>query len=173
LSKKKRIVGQCWYPECSADATTEVFISPVRSDGPIVAEDLAHELVHAACGEGHGHQGLFITVAKALGFTKPWKSTPATPELTQRLAGLYAPLGPYPHATLDSKAKEAGGGDKPQSTRLLKAECGECGYTVRVTKKWLEAKGAPICPCNMKPMVADMPDEEQDPEDGEGERLAA
>ena|ERR1035438_9605122 len=81
-------------------------------------------------------------LAKVLGFTKPWKSTPATPELTQRLAGLYAPLGPYPH--------------KPQSTRLLKAECGECGYTVRVTKKWLEAKGAPICPCNMKAMAADM-----------------
>ena len=65
-------------------------------------------------------------LAKALGFTKPWKSTPVT---------------------LDGVAKNANGDKKPQSTRLLKAECGECGYTVRVTKKWLEAKGAPICPC--------------------------
>jgi hypothetical protein len=76
-------------------------------------------------------------LAKALGFTKPWKSTPAT---------------------LDGVAKNANGDKKPQGTRLLKAECGECGYTVRVTKKWLEAKGAPICPCNMTPMVADMPE---------------
>ena len=76
-------------------------------------------------------------LAKVLGFTKPWKSTPVT---------------------LDGVAKNANGDKKPGGTRLLKAECGECGYTVRVTKKWLEAKGAPICPCNMKAMVADMPE---------------
>jgi hypothetical protein len=76
-------------------------------------------------------------LAKVLGFTKPWKSTPVT---------------------LDGVAKNANGDKKPQSTRLLKAECGECGYTVRVTKKWLEAKGAPICPCSMKAMTADMPE---------------
>ena len=48
LSNKRRVVGQCWYPEASADATTEVFVSPVQSDGLTVAETLAHELVHAA-----------------------------------------------------------------------------------------------------------------------------
>lgn len=39
------------------------------------------------------------------------------------------------------------------TTRLLKAECLDCGYTVRVTNKWLAGKGAPICPCNLKPMI--------------------
>lgn len=34
---------------------------------------------------------------------------------------------------------------KKQSTRLVKAACGECGYTVRVTRRWLEV-GAPHCP---------------------------
>ena len=167
--KKGRVVGQCWYPESSADGTTEVFISPVRSEGHQVAEDLAHELVHAANGKACGHKGEFITVAKALGFTKPWKQTPASPELAARLHAMADAVGPYPHATLDSKATEAGGGDKPGGTRLLKAECEECGYTVRVTKKWLSDKGAPICPCNMKAMHADMPEEESP----EGERLAA
>lgn len=32
-----------------------------------------------------------------------------------------------------------------QTTRLRKAECGECGYNVRVTSKWLEV-GPPHCP---------------------------
>ncbi|UKE72382.1 hypothetical protein [Xanthomonas graminis] len=34
---------------------------------------------------------------------------------------------------------------KKQTTRLHKACCSECGYTVRVTSKWLE-KGPPHCP---------------------------
>jgi hypothetical protein len=28
----------------------------------------------------------------------------------------------------------------------LKAECGDCGYTVRVTRKWVDDAGAPHCP---------------------------
>lgn len=34
---------------------------------------------------------------------------------------------------------------KVQSTRLLKACCTSCGYTVRVTKRWAD-KGLPVCP---------------------------
>lgn len=172
LSQKKRVVGQCWYPECSQDNSTEVFVSPFQSDGHEVAETLAHELVHAAVGQGHGHRGMFITVASKLGFTAPWKQTPATPELQERLRALVAQVGPYPHATLDSKATEAGGGDKPQGTRLLKAECTDCGYTCRVTKKWVVERGAPICPCNMQAMHVDGLDVGED-EPAEPERQAA
>ena len=32
-----------------------------------------------------------------------------------------------------------------QTTRLLKCQCDICGYTVRVTRKWLDI-GAPHCP---------------------------
>jgi hypothetical protein len=32
-----------------------------------------------------------------------------------------------------------------QDARLIKCECGECGYVVRTTRKWLEI-GAPHCP---------------------------
>ncbi len=31
-------------------------------------------------------------------------------------------------------------------TRMLKACCGDCAYTVRVTRKWLDEAGAPLCP---------------------------
>lgn len=33
---------------------------------------------------------------------------------------------------------------RKQGTRLLKAYCGKCGYTVRVAKTWLEI-GTPLC----------------------------
>jgi hypothetical protein len=37
-------------------------------------------------------------------------------------------------------------GEAPGS-RLLKVACpGACGYVARVTRKWLEALGAPLCP---------------------------
>ena len=50
-------------------------------------------------------------------------------------------LGPYPHARIlmDNRVK--------QPTRTYKCKCGSCGYTVRVTKRWLTL-GTPQCPNN-------------------------
>lgn len=36
---------------------------------------------------------------------------------------------------------------KKQRARLLKAVCGRCGYTVRVTRKWIDV-GPPPCPAH-------------------------
>lgn len=36
--------------------------------------------------------------------------------------------------------------------RLHKVECEGCGYVGRVTAKWLDRYGAPLCPCNGDPM---------------------
>jgi uncharacterized Zn finger protein (UPF0148 family) len=40
----------------------------------------------------------------------------------------------------------------PQGTRLLKVFCSTCGYTARVTKRWIDKAGTPICPTCHKPM---------------------
>jgi hypothetical protein len=48
---------------------------------------------------------------------------------------------------------------------MVKCECGDCGYTVRTSRKWLEESGAPICPCNKKSMGFEIPDE-LDSDDG-------
>lgn len=48
---------------------------------------------------------------------------------------------------------------KKQTTRLKKAECSQCGYTVRVTQRWLEV-GPPHCPQHGAMDVdVDLPDE--------------
>lgn len=36
---------------------------------------------------------------------------------------------------------------RKQGTRMLKVQCEHCGYVARVTSKWIEAKGPPLCPC--------------------------
>lgn len=65
----------------------------------------------------------------------------------------------------DRKAhRRAGESTRPpkQTTRLKKAECSQCGYTVRVTSKWLEV-GPPGCPLH-GPMDCDvdLPEDEQE-----------
>ncbi len=47
------------------------------------------------------------------------------------------------------------------TTRLLKAQCGFCAYTVRVTMKWLAELGPPLCPCNRQPMECEAWDDAQ------------
>lgn len=171
LSAKKRVIGQCWSPECSTDGATEIFISPFLGDGYQAAETLLHEMIHAAgC---HGHKGAFVRCAKLLGFTAPWTSTPASEDLKARIQGVVDEMPEYPHATLDATAMAKLA--KKQTTRLLKAKCATCDYTVRVTRKWVEDKGAPICPCNKESMVVDMPEgEDDDGEEGtESDRVAA
>jgi hypothetical protein len=142
LSRTKRRIGECWTPAASDDATTEIFISPVLSDAQAVTAVLVHELVHAAIGLQHGHGRVFKRCAQAVGLTGPMRSTVAGPHLVAEIEKLTGALGHYPHATLDLLTN----GDKKQGTRLLKAECPACGYTVRLTQKWLDV-GLPTCPC--------------------------
>lgn len=140
MKSKGRVVGECFPMQASKDGSVEIFISPVLADSGKVAECLAHELVHA-CG-AKGHKGAFRKIAEGIGLQAPMTSTTASPQLLERLNGLYAPLGAYPHAVLDRTLAPV----KKDRTRLLKVVCDDCGYTIRVTRKWLEV-GLPVCPC--------------------------
>ena len=136
---KARTIGECWYAKSSADGTVEIFISPYLADPVEVGETLLHELVHAAVGPGIGHKGPFKELALKLGMVGPMRSTRPGTELSERLNTLSVQLGPYPHAVL------SGQNHKKQGTRLLKGECLVCGYTIRITQKWIKV-GLPICP---------------------------
>jgi hypothetical protein len=174
LGRKKRSIGQCWHPDCSEDGSTEIFISPFLGDAYKAAETVLHELVHAVVGTEAGHKGQFVSCAKKLGFMAPWTQTPASDELKDRIANILGTMPPFPHAGLDAAMVDKM--TKKQGTRMLKAKCQECGYTVRTTKQWLDKSGAPLCPCNTQVMAVDGWEGEQggDEQDDEGqERLAA
>ena len=57
---------------------------------------------------------------------------------------------------------------KKQSTRMLKAECPECGYTIRLSKRWADM-GLPSCPTDGAGLALDGAGEANE---GEGVVLA-
>jgi hypothetical protein len=176
---KGKGIGECWDKRASADRHFEIFIRPDLAESGAVAFALAHELTHAAVGLKAGHTGDFAKVALALGFPRPLthaKPFVECPGLVEWLQPLLDELGPVPHAALSWKDAERGtggmggddgeegdgeGGDTPDSSgpkkqkgRLVKAACEACGYTVRVTAKWLEV-GPPHCPTHGAMAIAD------------------
>lgn len=144
FGRTRRVIGECWPAAASADGTTEIFISPSVARPDVVAATLLHELIHAALGPGAGHGEAFKRLAVALGLHGPMRATSAGPDLQERLNGLLATLGPYPHATLDAARAR-----KKERTRLRKCLCPACGYTARITQRWLSV-GLPVCPCGTR-----------------------
>jgi hypothetical protein len=165
------VIGECWVAEASSRGYVEVFISPVLDQvagvqGVLVT--LRHELVHAAGRRGHGRE--FKALALALGLSGPMTATIAGPELLDFINWtLLRQLGPYPHGAITGRGEilvpPTEPGDKPiilrpddrpkkQSTRMLKAECPECGYTIRLAKKWADL-GLPTCPTDGASLALD------------------
>jgi hypothetical protein len=149
LARKKQRIGECWAAKASTDNNCHIFISPVLVSPFEILDTLVHELVHVVT-PGAGHKGQFIRVSKQIGLTanKP-TSAGAGEVLKATLDVLATKLGTLPHPALVPSYDKA----KTQSTRMLKALC-ECGYTVRLTRKWIDEVGAPICPaCEIRMTV--------------------
>jgi hypothetical protein len=138
-------VGECWSTEASSDRYAEMFISPELTRGPYIVEVLAHELIHATVGTDAGHGPLFKRCALAIGLRGPMRSTSAGPELTAWIDAVIARIGIYPAGFIID--------EKKQSTRQQRCQCPTCGYLARVTRKWLESAGAPICPTDKVVMM--------------------
>lgn len=138
---RSRRIGECWYT--SADGKPQVFISPTLDHPLLVAATLVHELVHATLGSGAGHGPAFRKVAVRVGLAGPMRTTHASAELERLLVKHLITLGPYPHSALGTgRAADAPPKD---GARMLKLVCGECGYAVPTTRKWLNV-GLPLCP---------------------------
>lgn len=135
-SSRNKVVGQCWHSEATEDNIPQIFISPVLYKRVEVLDCLVHELIHAMGVKGHKKD--FKAIATAVGLEGKMTATVAGAELKAKLEKIADKLEEYPHSQIDVSTKPK------QSTRLLKAWCPECGYTVRVTRKWLEID-APTC----------------------------
>ena len=133
-------VGECHASAASADQHYEILISPVLADPARVFDVLIHELCHTLPGcMSHGIN--FGKAAMTMGLLPAngeWKSTVQGFEFNAKYGQIIEALGPYPHAALMLASKT-------QSTRMLKAACPHCGYTIRLTKKWADI-GLPTCP---------------------------
>lgn len=152
---RKRTIGQCWPEQASEDKACQIFISPTLKDLVDVLATHVHELVHAVVGCKNKHNKVFKKCALAVGLEGKMTATHAGEALNKQIADWGIKLGDYPHPMLKPGFRL---GPK-QTTRLIKCECAECGYNVRVTRKWLDEAGAPLCPCNRKEMGFEIPPE--------------
>lgn len=139
-----KVVGQCW-PAASGKGTRNIFITPLYDDPIDVLSTLLHEMIHAHDDCKNQHKGAFRRVAKAVGFVGKPTQTPPGDELKDYLKTLSGELGYYPHTRMDPKKHL-----KPQTTRMLKVECPDCGCIARMTKKWIDESGIPTCGCGTK-----------------------
>jgi hypothetical protein len=139
-SRNQRI-GECHY--ATADGVPAVFIHPELQDGARVLDVLLHEAIHAALPVGTGHRAPFTRAIRACGLGgKPTATiVEQGSDLADTIEAWLANLGEYPHAAVNTSNR------KKQTTRMLKVECLTDGYTVRMTRKWLDEMGAPSCPC--------------------------
>ncbi len=165
--KSTKVGAECWHSKSSGDGKFEIFIGPQVNSSMDAAAYLAHELSHAAAGFKHKHRGAFAKLMKSLGMLAPMTQSNAGDVFKAWVQPFLDQLGELPHAALrwgaamprvegeggeDGDGDEAADGgssnDKPkQKARLLKCICNKegCGYTVRVTQKWLDV-GPPHCP---------------------------
>jgi hypothetical protein len=141
LGNRLRAIGECWSDKASKGSYFEIFVSPILNEPVKVLDVLTHEVVHAVVGLECGHKKPFKLVATAVGLEGPMKSTKAGAALQAKLEGIAKQLGPYPHDELSKMTS----GKKPDKCRMFKCSCPDCGYTVRITKKWLEVS-PPACP---------------------------
>jgi hypothetical protein len=158
LSRKKPAWGECWAAEAATDKLHQIFITPREKSatGPSgVLGVLVHELVHATVGLKAKHGTVFKKCALSVGLIGKMTATGPGPELAEVTEGWVKELGDYPHAALNPMQRPT----KKQTTRMVKCECGACGYSCRTTRKWLDQTGPPLCACNKKPMEFEIPEE--------------
>lgn len=145
LAPKKRVLGQAWDPQASADGHHEILISPNVDAPEEVARIVTHELVHTAVGVQCGHRGDFRRCALAIGLQPPMTQTPAGEAFKRAIAPILEELGPYPHARLGSEFNASrdpvqSSAPKPDRNRQMKAQCDDCGLVMRLTRKWITGK---------------------------------
>lgn len=140
----RKVIGQCWAASTAA-GTPHLYVSPMLGADPVdLLGCLVHELIHAWDDCKSQHKGAFLKAFRALGMTGKATECAVGDELRPILADIAAQLGAYPHKAVTLAEVDA---QPKQTTRMLKVECGADGYTVRMTRKWLDELGAPTCPC--------------------------
>ena len=163
--RKSRRVGELWHSVTSGDESYELIIRADIAEPVEVLSVLVRELVHSVVPVDAGHGKLYKEAALKIGLTGKMREAVPSPLLLPLLAEIADALGPLPHAKLDiENGPTAIARPKKQRARLLKATCTElnCGYTVRITSKWVKDLGPPLCPKH-GPMALDAGSDDDSP----------
>jgi hypothetical protein len=138
--KRNKRLGDCHPPTESADGAMVIFIAPVISKPREVFIVLLSQLCRTTSGAfSYGTSYGVIATDMGLAVTDKGKSISPSMTFDANYADMIAGLGEYPHAEMSLADI------KTQNTRMLKAFCPVCDYTVRLSTKWA-LLGLPVCP---------------------------
>jgi len=151
--RRSRNIGECWDNQCSEDRHFEIFIRPDLGESkdlmPMqVAAILGHELVHAAVGVAAGHRKSSGESPAGIGLVGPMTATSAGPEFERAVRPILEDAGPLPHGRLQLMlgASSHSSRRKRRYSYPIKCACRNCGYTVQISRKWLDLVRPPLCP---------------------------
>lgn len=139
--QRGREVTEAWSDDEGASFT--IVVRPDFTDPARLAAGLAYRMAQIAAGSAADNRRIFRHIAISIGLSgRRVESAPKAlfRELVRPVLGAAGPLPP-PKATLSSSNSRG-----KQSSRLLKVSCPQCGYVVRVARKWLVDRGPPHCP---------------------------
>lgn len=139
--KRNKRLGDCHASTESADKSMEIFIAPTVDKPLEVFTVLLSQLCRTTAGAlSYGTAYSVIACAVQLeGSATGWKVIGRSALFLVTYMEMIAGLGAYPHAEMSVSEI------KTQNTRMLKAFCPVCNYTVRVSSKWA-LLGLPTCP---------------------------
>jgi hypothetical protein len=139
-------LGQCLDPSVSQSGLTEIYISPTVSKSEDVLGVLHHELIHHYLGLSEGHGKRFADLARRTGLNGAASNTTPGPRAVAHYQEIIKSIGEYPHSEIKLPVYGSKG------SNLKKTWCPKCGYTARLTDKWLNLYGPPICPFHNETM---------------------
>ena len=137
---RKMTIGVCFPRSASKANMNEIFINPTKSAMISTEENnytgilgtLVHELVHAVDDCKSGHKKPFRDIATRVGLTGKMTSTRESEELNKYFEDeIISKIGDYPHSKIEVSKKK-------QTTRMLKVECNDCGFSYRTSRKNIE-----------------------------------
>ncbi len=153
LATKRKVLGECWHAEGTADKICQIYINPTEDMPDRVFSILRHELMHTVTKKGHGSD--FKALGLKLGMEGKPKEMMANEEVTAFFKEHQLPkLGWYNQVRLEPTEKQ-----KKQSTRMKKVWCDgvtkdDAGrmhlegahdeYVVRMAQKQID-RGLPTC----------------------------
>ena len=154
---KKNALGWFWearWKSTDKQTVNEINLSAetLRNCNP--GEVLIHELAHAENAtlgvkdcSGRAHNKHFKAMAEQLGLTVAKRDKAVGYGFTDLGDGAKAFLAKAKYnPEIFALNRLEPGKTATAGTRLIKAECPECGYVVRITQKWIDV-GMPTCPC--------------------------
>lgn len=147
-------IGQCFNAAWNEQGSPSIFISPALKDRREILACLAHEMIHAWDDCVHLHRGPFVETFRKIGMTGKATECAYGDDLGAVFTEIVAVLGKYPHGKMSKGGASAA--PKRDTNRQLLAACAERPdgvdikqiYKVRMTRKWMDEVGMPICPCH-------------------------